>query len=333
MKRIVAIVLMLIVFAGSAGADDYIRLDTDMIVGATLFANIDFYILRESPEPTTISSVMNGFVMSSGGDGTWEVVDITVNPAIPGSFVITPDTNGLSPDTFLVGCNGLPVITEEMHYFTMRIHLSDNVGELFFDSAFIPPGYAWKWSGPGSTIIPEFRNRDGNNGSPHCIQLWDAPCGHAYFITTPIDDQLVSQSVCWGVEFEFEANCDMCDFVTWRVADGPGTLTQTGALTARYELTSLAPGTYPIVLEALQDCAGIPGYCFFDVIFLDNDFPNGDSDCSGAVDIDDVVYLIQYIFAGGNPPYGNPDCTGGVDIDDAVYLINYIFGAGAPPCG
>jgi hypothetical protein len=28
----------------------------------------------------------------------------------------------------------------------------------------------------------------------------------------------------------------------------------------------------------------------------------GDADESGAVDIDDVVYLIEYIFAGGPPP-------------------------------
>jgi hypothetical protein len=41
--------------------------------------------------------------------------------------------------------------------------------------------------------------------------------------------------------------------------------------------------------------------------------PSGDVDCSGAVDIDDVVYLIAYIFAGGPPPSdpdndGVPDC-------------------------
>jgi hypothetical protein len=29
---------------------------------------------------------------------------------------------------------------------------------------------------------------------------------------------------------------------------------------------------------------------------------SGDADCSGGVDIDDVVYLIAYIFSGGNDP-------------------------------
>ncbi len=62
----------------------------------------------------------------------------------------------------------------------------------------------------------------------------------------------------------------------------------------------------------------------------------GDADGSGEVDIDDIVYLVSYIFSGGPEPdpmeAGDADCSGGVDIDDAVYLINYIFSGGPPPC-
>jgi hypothetical protein len=66
----------------------------------------------------------------------------------------------------------------------------------------------------------------------------------------------------------------------------------------------------------------------------------GDADGSAAVDIDDVVYLIQYIFAGGPAPIPEICCgdangngiTGcGIDIDDVVYLIEYIFAGGPPP--
>ncbi len=63
--------------------------------------------------------------------------------------------------------------------------------------------------------------------------------------------------------------------------------------------------------------------------------PIGDADTSGEIDIDDVVYLIQYIFAGGPAPVplftGDADCSGWIDIDDVVYLINYIFGGGPEP--
>jgi hypothetical protein len=62
----------------------------------------------------------------------------------------------------------------------------------------------------------------------------------------------------------------------------------------------------------------------------------GDCDVSGDVDIDDVVYLINYIFAGGPQPEpiesGDADCSDGVDIDDVVYLIEYIFAGGPEPC-
>jgi hypothetical protein len=60
--------------------------------------------------------------------------------------------------------------------------------------------------------------------------------------------------------------------------------------------------------------------------------PNGD----GVIDIDDAVYLIQYIFVSGPGPVpneccGNVDGVGSVDIDDVVYLISFIFGGGPPP--
>jgi hypothetical protein len=62
----------------------------------------------------------------------------------------------------------------------------------------------------------------------------------------------------------------------------------------------------------------------------------GDADASGDPDIDDVVYLIAYIFSGGPAPVpyesGDANCAGGVDIDDVVYLIAYIFSGGPAPC-
>ncbi len=62
----------------------------------------------------------------------------------------------------------------------------------------------------------------------------------------------------------------------------------------------------------------------------------GDADGSWAIDIDDAVHLIGYIFSGGPAPEptesGDCTCSGGVDIDDVVHLILYIFGAGNPPC-
>lgn len=61
----------------------------------------------------------------------------------------------------------------------------------------------------------------------------------------------------------------------------------------------------------------------------------GDADTSGGVDIDDAVYLINYIFAGGPEPdnygSGDADASGEIDIDDVVCLISYIFASGPEP--
>jgi hypothetical protein len=64
----------------------------------------------------------------------------------------------------------------------------------------------------------------------------------------------------------------------------------------------------------------------------------GDADGNGALDIDDAVYIIGYIFSGGPDPTpyavvsGDATCDCVVDIDDIVYLISYIFSAGPAPC-
>ena len=62
----------------------------------------------------------------------------------------------------------------------------------------------------------------------------------------------------------------------------------------------------------------------------------GDADGSGACDIDDVVYMVMFIFSAGPPPYplaaGDVDCSGVVDIDDIVYIVEHIFSGGPPPC-
>ena len=98
-----------------------------------------------------------------------------------------------------------------------------------------------------------------------------------------------------------------------------------------------APGTGQIIFSA------VTGPCFtFDCWGLRSLVPTfpvyvcGDANGNSAVSISDVVYLINYIFAGGPAPNpvlaGDANCSGAVSISDAVYLINYIFGGGPAPC-
>jgi hypothetical protein len=59
----------------------------------------------------------------------------------------------------------------------------------------------------------------------------------------------------------------------------------------------------------------------------------GDVDGSGVVDIADVFYLINYLFASGPLPSGPADADGNgvVDIADVFYLINFLFAGGPAP--
>jgi hypothetical protein len=59
----------------------------------------------------------------------------------------------------------------------------------------------------------------------------------------------------------------------------------------------------------------------------------GDWNGDGTVDVADVFFLINYLFAGGPAP----DCAGDIngdgvlDVADVFYLINYLFAGGPPP--
>lgn len=100
--------------------------------------------------------------------------------------------------------------------------------------------------------------------------------------------------------------------------------------------THIATSNVRLVVE---DQYGSTDSAWIEIIVVEstqNESLCGDADGSEEIDIDDVVYLINYIFAGGPEPApyeaGDADCSSGVDIDDAVYLISYIFSSGNEPC-
>jgi hypothetical protein len=61
----------------------------------------------------------------------------------------------------------------------------------------------------------------------------------------------------------------------------------------------------------------------------------GDADSNGAINVSDVIYLINYLFSGGPEPEpwiaGDSNNDGKVSVADVVYLINYLFAGGPPP--
>jgi hypothetical protein len=62
--------------------------------------------------------------------------------------------------------------------------------------------------------------------------------------------------------------------------------------------------------------------------------PIGDANGDGTVDVSDIFYLVNFLFAGGPIPLGRANVNGGngaIDVSDVFYLINYLFAGGQPP--
>ena len=59
----------------------------------------------------------------------------------------------------------------------------------------------------------------------------------------------------------------------------------------------------------------------------------GDEDSSGAVDVRDAIYLLNYIFSNGTlPADGDVNCDEMTNISDAVILLEFLFANGDMPC-
>ena len=130
------------------------------------------------------------------------------------------------------------------------------------------------------------------------------------------------------------------DWVTLRYSsDGDTTLSsifdgEGGGRDYAYDVAVGPDGKFYVAGYVAQTPDDIPDMDFAVVAF--KVAVPGDVDGSGGVDIDDIVYLIAYVFQGGPEPQplqsGDVNCSGGTDIDDIVYLIAYVFQGGYAPC-
>ena len=62
----------------------------------------------------------------------------------------------------------------------------------------------------------------------------------------------------------------------------------------------------------------------------------GDPNADFAVNVTDVIYLVNYLFKGGPPPVtgmfaGDANCDDKTNVTDVIYLVNYLFKGGPKP--
>ena len=128
---------------------------------------------------------------------------------------------------------------------------------------------------------------------------------------TPLEQKLTGEEINWQVISSGGTTGSSSSYSL------SGTIGQTAVGTGSSSSYSMSHGYW----QSFEDTE--PGTC-------------GDVDASGGIDIDDIVYLIAYVFQGGPEPIplesGEVNCSGGTDIDDIVYLIAYVFQGGDAPC-
>jgi hypothetical protein len=101
---------------------------------------------------------------------------------------------------------------------------------------------------------------------------------------------------------------------------------------------TLSVGTYrdTIFISPASDSLDFPIVAVPVTMNVGTGFVCGDVDGSGRIDIDDIVWMVLYVFYGGYAPapigLADVDCSGGIDIDDIVYMIDYVFALGPYPC-
>jgi len=94
--------------------------------------------------------------------------------------------------------------------------------------------------------------------------------------------------------------------------------------------------TYSRDTEANQICGRVATLSPFALAVQSFEWICGDVNSSGYVDIDDIMYIIAYMFLAGPSPdpleIGDTNCSGEIDIDDIMFLIAWMFLEGPSPC-
>lgn len=100
---------------------------------------------------------------------------------------------------------------------------------------------------------------------------------------------------------------------------------------------SLVDGNLYFITAELSDGSANTGYHTVLLDYTCTAFKLGDYDGNGISNIGDMVYLIQYVLAGGPAPLGgggraDTDCSSTVETADVIYYMNWMFSGGPTPC-
>jgi len=127
--------------------------------------------------------------------------------------------------------------------------------------------------------------------------------------------------------------------VTFIVDDGTG-LADTGEVMIKVKARAVTPPGNEGDLDGDGDIDVQDVIYLVNFLFKNGPEPNpppaGDINCDCVTTVSDIIYLINYLFRGGTPPKircnpGDIDYDGYVNIPDVIYFINYLFKSGSAP--
>jgi CSLREA domain-containing protein len=138
------------------------------------------------------------------------------------------------------------------------------------------------------------------------------------------------------------SHCTPSGFVSTTADPKLGPLADNGGLTLTHALLAGSPAKEagsaicgdqqgsPLGTDQRGVKRPIGSYCDIGAFEVE---PIGDVNGDGVVNVADVFYLINYLFAGGPIPLGrgNVDGDSSITVADVFYLINYLFAGGPTP--
>jgi M6 family metalloprotease-like protein len=168
-----------------------------------------------------------------------------------------------------------------------------------------------------------FRINDGTPDYPHYTvavedagynpaqDAWSNPEGH------------VTDSAQWWYPYETRKAAPFTDQVSGQELFGPDTYPNSNGY---YRPTGIV-----VRVDSMTDDR------LYAYIYNPGPFVLGDANGDEAVNVGDVVYLVNYLYRGGTAPdpvqSADVNCDGVVDVGDVVYLVNYLYrGGDAPGC-
>jgi hypothetical protein len=250
-------------------------------------------------------------------EAIWTMGVFTSEESWDGNLTIPDQYNfsGLTLSGFQPGGGWMTMITFNFYIYDPAIWEEIYLGDFCVDSGdFTDNSYDWLFSPP----LPF--------GGPYCVPVWTAPCSP--LITNCPPDTLTGH-IGSPMSYDFEINAMFPDEAWFQMISGPGEIdTQTGLWSFTPAIEDLGPHTIHIIL-CEPDCSC--SNCFFFILI---DYPCGDVNRDGVVNILDISFLIDYLYGGGPAPEplerGDLNNDGAVNLLDITRLIDFLYMGGDP---